>query len=225
MNFQIEHGPAYATLIVQLNSGESIRAEAGAMLFMTSNIELEAKSAGKGFLGSIKAVVSGESFFASLFTAHKGNGEVILAPSSSGDIVRLELNGNTIYAEGGAYLAGSSDLEISTKGSFKALIAGEGLFLQKISGRGPLFLSSYGSIIEKTVTPGNNIIIDTGHLVAFEDTLSYTIKKVSKGLFSTLASGEGLVSEFSGSGKVWIQTRNLKAFVGLIERFLPNRGN
>jgi uncharacterized protein (TIGR00266 family) len=225
MHYQIEHGPAYATLIVKLNTGESLRAEAGAMLSMTSNINLEAKSAGKGFLGSIKAAVSGESFFASLFTAQNGEGEVILAPSSSGDIIKMELNGNTIFAEGGAYLAGSPDLEISTKGSFKALIAGEGLFLQKISGRGTLFLSSYGSIIERTVTPGNNLIIDTGHLVAFEETLSYSIKKVSKGLFSTLASGEGLVSEFTGSGKVWIQTRNLKACVGLIERFLPNRSN
>jgi len=224
MKFEITHSPAFATLTVQLNQGESFRAEAGAMVAMTSNINLEAKSAGKGFLGSIKAAVGGESFFASLFTAVNGSGEVILAPSVAGEIVQMELTGNTIYCEGGAYLAGANNLEISTKGSIKAMIAGEGLFLQKISGHGTVFLSSFGGIIEKQITPGNNFIVDTGHLVAFEESLSYTIRKASKGLFSTFASGEGLVSEFTGNGKIWIQTRNLSAFVGLIERFLPNRG-
>lgn len=224
MNYSISHSPAFATLTVNLNQGESIRAEAGAMVTMTSNINLEAKSAGKGIFGSIKAAVGGESFFASLFTAEGGAGEVVLAPSVAGEIVQLELTGNTIYCEGGAYLAGASNLEISTKGSFKAMIAGEGLFLQKISGNGTVFLSSFGGIIEKQITPGQNLIVDTGHLVAFEETLSYTIRKASKGIFSTFASGEGLVSEFTGSGKIWIQTRNLSAFVGLIERILPNRG-
>lgn len=224
MDYTISHSPAFATLTVRLNSGESFRAEAGAMVSMTSNINLEAKSAGKGFFGSIKAAVGGESFFASLFTSEHGVGEVVLAPSVAGEIVQLELAGNTIYCDGGAYLAGSNDLEISTKGSFKAMIAGEGLFLQKISGRGTVFLSSFGGIIEKQITTGHNLIVDTGHLVAFEETLSYTIRKASKGIFSTFASGEGLVSEFTGSGKIWIQTRNLSAFVGLIERILPNRG-
>lgn len=224
MEFVISHSPAFSALTVHLNQGEGFRAEAGAMLSMSSTVDLEAKSAGRGVFGSIKAAIGGESFFASMFTAARGKGEVILAPSLSGEIIQLELTGNTIYCEGGAYLAGNSDLEISTKGSFKALIAGEGLFLQKITGRGTLFLSSYGGIIEKQITPGENLIVDTGHLVAFEDSLSYTIRKASRGIFSTIASGEGLVSEFSGNGKVWLQTRNLSAFIGLIERFLPNRG-
>ncbi len=224
MEFVISHSPAFSALTVHLNQGESFRAEAGAMLSMSSTVDLEAKSAGRGVFGSIKAAIGGESFFASMFTATRGKGEVVLAPSLSGEIIQMELTGNTIYCEGGAYLAGNSDLEISTKGSFKALVAGEGLFLQKITGRGTLFLSSYGGIIEKQITPGENLIVDTGHLVAFEDSLSYTIRKASRGIFSTIASGEGLVSEFSGSGKVWLQTRNLSAFIGLIERFLPNRG-
>lgn len=220
MKYEIIHQPSFSTLVVKLTAGESFKAEAGAMVSMTSNINLEAKSSGKGFFGSIKAAVGGESFFASLFTCTQGEGEVILAPSAIGDIMHTKLNGTTLFASGGAYLAGDKDFDISTKGSFKALLAGEGLFLQKITGTGDLFLSSYGSIIEKEVTPGNNIIIDTEHILAFEESLQFTIKKVAKGIFSTLASGEGLVAEFSGSGKVWLHTRNLSAFAGFIGKYI-----
>jgi uncharacterized protein (TIGR00266 family) len=224
MEFQISHQPAFAALTVKMNAGEKFKAEAGAMLSMTSNVRLEAKASGKGVFGSLKAAIGGESFFASLYTAESDGAEIIFAPPLSGDIVRVDLNSNTIYCEGGAYLAGAVDLEISTKGSFKGWVAGEGLFLQKISGTGPVFLSSYGGIIEREIKPNQNFIVDTGHLVAFEETLDYSIKKAAKGIFSTFASGEGLVAEFSGSGKVWMQTRNLPAFVGLLEKMLPSRG-
>jgi uncharacterized protein (TIGR00266 family) len=103
------------------------------------------------------------------------------------------------------------------------MISGEGLFLQKISGDGTVFLSCYGSIIEKTLTPGENFIIDAGHMVAYEETVSYQIKKAAKGLFSTLASGEGLVCNFSGSGKVWYQTRNIKALAGLLQPLIVTK--
>lgn len=204
-----------------MKRGEQFRAEAGAMMSMSPTIALEAKSSGKGLLGTIKAAVGGESFFASLFTAETGDGELMLAPSTLGDVLQLDLRGNTIYAEGGAYLAGSPNLVISTKGSFKALISGEGLFLQKISGNGPLFLNAYGVILEKNLNAGETYVIDTNHLVAFEETVQYKVKKAARGLFSTLASGEGLVCEYTGPGKVWFQSRALSAFAHQIQKFLP----
>ena len=137
--------------------------------------------------------------------------------------LKMDMSGNTIYAEGGAYLAGSPGLDISTKGSFKAMISGEGLFLQKISGTGTLFLNSYGAIMEKSLAPAETYIVDTNHIVAFEETVQYRIKKASAGLFSTLASGEGLVCEYTGPGKMWVQTRALAAFAQLISKFIIKR--
>lgn len=223
MNFTIEKSPVFSVLKIDFLQNEQFRAEAGAMMSMSPTLTLEAQTSGKGFLGTIKAAVGGESFFASLFNASLGSGELLLSPTVPGDIIQINLENNTIYAEGGAYLAGSPELEISTKGSFKAMVAGEGLFLQKITGTGTLFLNSYGAIIEKSLNPGENYIVDTGHIVAFEKSLTYQIKKAAKGIFSTLASGEGFVCEFSGPGKIWMQTRNLTPFIQLMQKIMPAR--
>lgn len=225
MEFRIEHGPVFTTLRIFLNPGESFRAESGAMVAMSATIELEAKSAGKGLFGAIKAAVGGESFFASLYTANGGAGELLLAPTVPGDIIPFELDGRSIFAQGGAYLAGSPGLELSTQGSFKGLISGEGLFLQRITGKGEVFLASYGAIIEKKLAAGETYIVDTGHIVAFEATVQYQLRKVAKGLFSTLASGEGLVCQYQGPGSIWIQTRNLPGFANLLSNFLPKSSN
>lgn len=224
MDFKIEHGPVFTILRILMTRGEQFRAEAGAMVSMSPTLKLEAKTTGKGLFGTLKAAVGGESFFASLFTAESGDGELVLAPGVIGDILQMDLTGNTIFAEGGAYLAGSPGLEISTKGSAKALISGEGLFLQRITGNGTVFLNSYGAVFEKELKPGETYIVDTGHIVAFEEAVQYKLKKASKGLFSTLASGEGLVCEYSGPGKIWVQTRNLSSFAQLLARFIPSRG-
>jgi len=129
MQFIIENEPVFTTLKILLKRGESFRAEAGAMLAMSPTITLEAKTTGKGLLGTLKAAVGGESIFGSLFTAENGDGELVLAPSTMGDILHLKLNNQTILAQGGAYLAGDIDLNLSTKGSLRSMISGEGLFL------------------------------------------------------------------------------------------------
>ena len=225
MEYKIEHGPVFTTLRILMNQGESFRAESGAMVAMSPTIELEAKAAGKGLFGAIKVAVGGESFFASLYTAGGGPGELLLAPAVPGDIITFEMDGKTILAQGGAYLAGSPRLELSTQGSLKSLISGEGLFLQRITGNGPVFLNSYGAIIEKRLAAGETYIVDTGHIVAFEASVQYQLQKVAKGLFSTIASGEGLVCRYQGPGSIWIQTRNLPAFASLLSNFLPKSSN
>jgi uncharacterized protein (TIGR00266 family) len=219
MDYKIEHGPVFTIVRINLKRGEQFRAEAGAMLSMTPTLKLEAKGAGKGLMGTLKAAVGGEGLFVSLYTAETGDGELVLAPRVLGDILKMELTGNTIYAEGGAYLAGSPGLELSTKGSFKGMISGEGLFLQKISGRGIVFLNSFGAVFEKTLAPGEVYIVDTNHIVAFEETIQYKIRKAAKGIFSTLASGEGLVCEYTGPGKMWVQTRAISSFAQALGKF------
>ncbi len=222
MQFEILERPSFSVLKLILQPGESFRAESGAMISMSPNIQLQAKTTGKGLLGSIKAAVGGESFFASLYTCHTQTGELWLAPATMGDIIHTKISGK-LYAQAGAYLAGEADLTVSTKGSFKAMISGEGLFLQEITGKGNLFFASYGSVIERTLRHDERLVVDTGHIVAFEETVHYSIKKASKGIFSSIASGEGLVCEYTGPGRIWIQTRNLSAFAQLLLKFIPTK--
>lgn len=219
MKAVIENGPVFTTLTINLANGESVKAEPGAMISMSSNIKLESKTSGKGIFGAIKAAVGGESLFTSIYTAEGSDGEVIFAPGVPGDVIEFEMTGQTLYAQSGAYMAGSPDLELSTKGSLRAMMSGEGLFLQKITGSGKVFLNSYGAVYMKDLKAGEHYIVDTGHMVAFEESASYTVKKAAKGLFSTLASGEGLVADFVGPGKVWIQTRNLSSFASALQPF------
>ena len=223
MKYVIENGPVFSTLRLALSKGESFKAESGAMISMTSSMELKAQTTGKGVFGAIGAAIGGESLFASMFTATEDNSELILAPTVPGDIIPFEMKGNTLFAQGGSWLAGSPELELTTQGSLKALFSGEGLFLQKISGTGVAFLNSYGAIIRKDLSAGETYRVDTGHIVAFEQTVTYKIRKASKGLFATLASGEGLVCEYSGPGAIWIQTRNVPALAHAISPFLPKK--
>lgn len=220
MKFTIEHAPVYATLRVDMQHGEQFRAESGAMVSMSPSIELEATTSGKGFMGTIKAAVGGESIFATLYSATQGAGELVLAPGAPGDIVQLELRDETWFAQGGAYLAGDPSLTLGTQGSIKALISGEGLFLSKITGSGPLFLTSFGAIYSRDLAIGERYIVDTGHIVAFPSSVTYTVRKAARGLFSTLASGEGLVCEFMGPGRLYMQTRNVSALARMIQPFI-----
>lgn len=223
MKTSIDNRPVFTTLTVTLESGESFRAEGGAMVSMSTTVELQSKQTSKGLGGLLKSAVGGEGLFATEFSATGGAGEVVLAPPTPGDIIEFNLTGQTVFAQNGAYLAGTNGLELGTKGSLKAMISGEGLFLQTISGTGTVWLSCYGSVYERKLAAGETYTVDTGHMLAFEDTMSYTIKKAAKGLFSTFASGEGLVARFEGPGTLYIQSRNLGGFASLISKLLPDK--
>lgn len=221
MQFEILHGPVFSVLQLKLKAGETIRAEAGAMICMSPAIELKAKTTGKGFLGALGAAMGGEKIFTSEYTAQQDGAEIVLGPAGPGDIVHLSLQGETILAQSGSYLAGDASLELSAQGSITAMIAGEGLFLQRITGSGDLWLSSYGAMMQKELAPGEEYIVDTGNIVAFDGTMRYSLTKAAKGLFSSLASGEGVVCRFQGPGRIWIQTRNISAFAQLLFPFFP----
>jgi uncharacterized protein (TIGR00266 family) len=221
MKHSIEHGPVFSVLRIALDAGEGVRAEGGAMIAMSTTVELKAKTSGKGVFGAIGAMVGGESLFASEYHATAAGDEVVLAPATPGDIVHIPLKGAVIYAQSGAYLAGSLGLTLTTQGSLRALVSGEGLFLQKISGEGDLWLASYGAIMVKQLGVGEEYKVDTGNMVAFEESVTYTINKAARGIFSSLASGEGLVCKFRGPGKVWIQTRSLAGLAQQLKPFFP----
>ncbi len=222
-NYEILHQPSFALAVVQLAAEQSIQAEAGAMVSMSANIELQSQMKG-GLFGALKRAAGGESAFISTFTARGGPGEVTLAPGSPGDVAAIELTGQPFFVQSSSYLAGDSSLTVDTKwGGAKSFFAGEGLFVLLIQGQGLLLVSSFGAIHRKMLRPGERYVVDTGHLVAWEGTTQYTLRKAASGIFRSMMSGEGIVAEFTGPGELLIQTRNLAALAGLLKPFFPSQ--
>jgi len=203
---------------VELEEGEAIKAEPGAMVHMSPTIKIETKTGGI-FKALKRSMLGGESIFINTFRAEEGKGNIGLAPAYMGDIEALEIRG-TLYTQSGAFLASSETIEIDTKfGGAKTFFSREGLFLLKLSGDGTVFLSSFGGIYKKELR-NERFIIDTGHLVAFTEGLDFRVKRVG-GLKSTIFGGEGLVAEFYGSGTLYIQTRSIDSFLDWLIPFLP----
>jgi len=222
MKYEILYQPAYSLLKIDMTRGQSICAEAGAMVSMSGDIEIQTSAKG-GILGALKrSVLGGESFFMNTFQTSQA-GQLTLAPTLPGDICALQLAGQTIYAQSGAYLASGQDVQIDTKwGGAKTFFSKEGFFLLKLTGSGNVFLSSYGAIHTITLHSGQAYTVDTGHMVAFEESVTYNVSRVG-GLKSTLFSGEGLVCKLIGPGKIWIQSRSQDAFLSWLIPQLPQR--
>lgn len=223
--WEIKNQGAFALAVVNLQPEQAISAEAGAMVSMSANVDLHSEMKG-GIFGALKRAVGGESAFVSTFTARGGAGEVTLAPGAPGDVVGIEMTNQTFMVQSSSYLAGDTSLLVDTKfGGAKSWLGGEGLFLLQINGTGLLLVSSFGAIHRKTLRPGEQYVVDTGHLVAWEGHMQYNLRKAAKsGFFRSFLSGEGLVAEFSGPGEILIQTRNLAAFAGLLKPFFPTQG-
>jgi uncharacterized protein (TIGR00266 family) len=224
-SWEIKHPGSFALAIVQLQAEQTINAEAGAMVSMSANVDLYSQMKG-GVFGALKRAVGGESAFVSTFTAKGGPGEVTLAPGSPGDIVGIEMNNQVFKVQGSSYLAGDTSLAVDTKfGGAKSFFGGEGLFVLQVSGSGLLLVSSFGAIHRKVLRQGEQYVVDTGHLVAWEGHLQYNLRKAAKsGFFRSMMSGEGLVAEFTGPGEILIQTRNLAAFAGMLKPYFPSSG-
>lgn len=223
-SFEILHQPSFALAILKLETEQAIQAEAGAMVSMSANIELQSNLKG-GLMGALKRAVGGESAFISTFTARGGSGEVTLAPGGPGDIAAIEMNNQNFLVQSSSYLAGDIGLNINTQwGGAKSFFGGEGLFVLQVQGTGLLLLSSFGAIHRKRLNVGERYVVDTGHLVAWEAGMPYVLRKAASGFFRSFVSGEGIVSEFTGPGEILIQTRNLQAFAGLLRPFFPTQG-
>ena len=231
MRHEILYQPSFSLAVVQLEHGEAVMSESGAMVSMSPTIRLEAKMAGGGVLGAIKSAVGGESLFRTTFIAESGPGEVTFAPSTLGDIMSLELRGQKVFVQPGGYLAGDPTLEINIQGSARGFMSGEGLFLLTVRGSGMLLLSSFGAIHSKVLAPGEEYIVDSGHIVAFEESVEYRLEKATgktqgvggflKGMMQSALSGEGFVCRYRGPGRIYLQTRQLPSFARQMLPFLP----
>jgi len=223
-SWQVHYTGAFALAVIDLQPEQAISAESGAMVSMSANVELDSQLKG-GVFGALKRAVGGESAFVSTFTARGKSGEVTLAPGAPGDIYGIEMDNQTFHVQSSSYLAGDTSLTVDTKfGGAKSFFGGEGLFVLQVSGTGLLLVSSFGAIHRKTLTAGEQYVVDTGHLVAWEGRMQYTLRKAASGFFKSMLSGEGFVAEFTGPGEILIQTRNLAAFAGLLKPFFPSQG-
>ncbi|ACV61930.1 protein of unknown function DUF124 [Desulfofarcimen acetoxidans DSM 771] len=227
MKHKILYPGAFPLLEVELQHGESIKAESDAMVSMSDTLDVEGKMDG-GIMGGLARMVAGESFFFQTLTAKRGPGKALLAPSAPGDIIDVELDGSySLVVQKDGFFAGSRDLQVSAKmqNLAQGIFSGEGFFVLKVSGQGIVFLSSYGGIHVINLEKGEEVVVDNGHLVAWPEYMSYTVEKASKGWISTFTSGEVAVCRFRGPGPVIIQTRNPKGFGHWIRQFIPTRGS
>ncbi len=223
-SYEVLHQPSFSLAVVNLQAEQSIQAEAGAMVSMSANVELQSQMKG-GLFGAIKRAAGGESAFISTFTARGGTGEVTFAPGAPGDIAAIEMTNQSFFVQSSSYLAGDASLNIDTKwGGAKSFFGGEGLFVLLVQGQGLLLVSSFGAIHRKQLRAGERYVVDTGHLVAWEGTTQYTLRKAAAGFFRSMMSGEGIVAEFTGPGELLVQTRNLAALAGLLRPFFPTQG-
>jgi uncharacterized protein (TIGR00266 family) len=224
MEIQILHRPSYSLAVTTLAPNERIRAESGAMVSFSAGVEIETKAAGGLFKSLGRSLLGGESFFQNFWQAGPQGGEVTLAPELPGDIILIELRGETLMVQAGSYLASEDGVEIDAKISGKAFMAGEGLSILEAKGNGKLLVSSYGAIYEKTLAPGEKYTVDSSHLVAFDATISVQPRPVG-GLKSTVFSGEGFVIQMTGPGRIFIQTRSPQSLINWIIPQLPKQSS
>jgi uncharacterized protein (TIGR00266 family) len=221
MRANILYRPAYSIAQVELASLEEIRVEGGSLVSMTGGITLETRMEG-GLLRSLsRSLLGRESFFLNVFQAPYEGGVINLSPSLPGDMMVLEMDDESLLVQSGSYVASSMGIEIDTKwGGAKTFFASEGLILLRAQGSGLLLLSSYGAIHPVELDSGEGYTVDTGHLVAFSEGIGFNVRAIG-GVRSTLLSGEGLVVDLTGPGKVFMQTRSADAFLSWLMPFLP----
>ncbi len=219
MKWVVDNKPSYSILKVKLGPGESVTAEPGAMVFMSSGIEVKTSSGGivKGLLRSL---LGGESFFLNTFYA-RSSGEVWFAPTLPGDIGYVEIHrGRGLIIQDTSYLAHHGDIELSIAWrGFRGLLAEGELFWLKAEGEGGVWITSYGGIEEIELKPAERAIVDNFHFVAMEDGLKWSIRRFG-GLKSFFFGGEGLVIEVEGPGRIYLQTRSLPPFIELIAKYI-----
>jgi uncharacterized protein (TIGR00266 family) len=225
MEVEILHQPDSAITRVILEAEEELVAEAGSMIAMSGYINASTtlrSGKGGGILGGLKRLVAGESLFLSVFRSPIAGGEIFLSPKLIGDILLYEMTENGLVVQATSYLASESSVDINVGfQGIKSLFSGESIFWLEMSGYGSLLLTSFGGIYEVPVN--GEYIVDTGHIVAFEKSLTFSISKPGSSWIGAFLGGEGLVCRFKGQGRVFCQTHNPGAFGSLVGSQLPPR--
>ena len=226
MEIEIVQGPGNAAAKITLQDSESVVSEGGAMIAMTDTISVStstySRSSG-GVAAGVRRMLAGETFFINHYTASPA-GEVWLAPTLSGDLKTIQLEQGELIVESGSFVGCESDVEIDVGWQgVKSIIAGEGFFWLKLKGAGQVILSSFGAMYPIHVN--GEYVVDSGHIVAFEPSLTFSITKAGSSWISSFLGGEGFVCKFKGSGTVWCQSHYAKGFGRRLGKLLRPRRN
>jgi uncharacterized protein (TIGR00266 family) len=222
--YKIAHSPAYAFLRLDLHTNQKVLVEASAMAAMDSNLKMKSKVRG-GLMKGIGRMMGGESLFTNEFTAENKPGQIYISPGVPGDITHYYLTGECgLLVQSSGFVACSPTVEVDTQfQGFRGFFSGESLFLLRAVGQGDFWFSSYGGIIQIPVS--GDYVVDTGYIVAFEDTLDYDVEVLGglsfKGLKTGILGGEGLVCRLRGEGRLWVQSRNLYPLLNFLYPFRP----
>ena len=222
MQTEILYGPAYALARMTLGARETVRVESGAMVSMSSDMEIKTSSQG-GFLKALKrSTLGGESFFVNTFTAPDRGGEITVAPTLPGDVLVLNLVNDEMKVQAGGFIASAESVTIDTKwGGARSFFGGDGsFFMLSCSGTGPMLIASYGALHKMTLGPGETYTVDTGHVVAFTHSMGFRTRRIGNWK-STILGGEGLVVDLTGPGDLYLQTRSQPAFISWIASRMP----
>jgi len=208
MNVEMKGAPSFAHLHVLLEPGESIVAEADAMASMSANLDMMTRFNGGFFSGLCKRFLGGESLFVNEFVNNTGEQcKLTLVQATPGNMREVDLNGETLCLQPGAYICSTPGIKLGVKwAGFASFIGREGLFKLTVSGEGKVWYGAYGDLLEKEVD--GEYIVDTAHLVSYEPQLKLKVQ-LAGGIFSSFFGGEGLVTRIEGTGKIVIQTRSL----------------
>lgn len=223
LNYRI-FGSNLPAVSIRLNKGESIYTQSGGLTWMDDGIVMETNMKG-GLLKGLGRMLTGDSIFMATYTSTAPDKEIVIASSFPGAICPIELKGMGIIAQKSAFLCAEPGVNLElfvVKRLSAGFFGGEGFILQKLSGSGMAFLEIDGSLVERTLAPGEKIKVNTGHVAAFEETVKYEAEMI-KGFKNILFGGEGLfLTTLTGPGKVWLQTMALPDFARQLIPFLPS---
>lgn len=220
-------GQTVPAVEMTLRQGEVVYTQSGGMTYQTEGIQMKTNARG-GVLKSLGRAFSGESIFMAHYTAEVDGAKIAFSTTVPGSIVPVNMADlpNGLIIQKGSFLCAENTVSTQvtfTKKFSSGLFGGEGFILQKATGTGLLFLEVDGDMITMNLQPGQTIKVDTGNVVAFENSVSYQIETV-KGLGNIFLGGEGLfLTKLVGPGRVILQTQNFGDFVGRIVPFLPSK--
>lgn len=214
MQVEIVHGPGNSAARLDLAPGETCTAEGGAMIAMSGDVAIQTTTHTKGsgnLLQAAKRLLADESFFLNHYTAGASGGEVLVAATLPGDMFSHELASESLIVQGGSFVACEQGVSVDLGWQgFKSFFSGESLFWVNLSGRGKAVVNSFGAIYPVKVN--GEYVVDTGHIVAFNEGMQFEISKAGASWISSFLGGEGLVCRFRGKGTVWCQSHSPSTF-------------
>lgn len=214
MRHSIEFQPSYSLVQVELDAGESLVTESGAMAWMEGPLEVKTSTRGGVLTGLKRKLLSGESFFQNTYTASGPGARLALAPGSAGDVVAHALSGELLL-DRGAYLASDEGVRVDARFEGLKGLFSEGLFVLRCTGEGLLFFASYGDIQEVHVD--GEYVVDNGYAVAWEPSLTYRLTRARR--IRSFLFGDQLLMRFSGTGRLWIQSRSPRSLANWVHPF------